>query len=636
MPSRKTSRPPLLRCTSMSAAYSGDLQIDILPISDSTLQTRCFMIIFQAAAETKSPALPAALMTAALTEDEKDALSAQLRLDLSTTRFHLQSLIEERDAHNQELVSANEEIQSANEELQSSNEELETTKEELQSANEELQTVNEELQQRNLVLTQTGNDLTNLLSSVNIPLLMLTNDLKVRQFTPPMQRLLNVRTADIGRSISEIRLQLSIEDIEPILLDVMETLGTREVEVQDREGRWNLLRVRPYRTSENHIEGLVVVLVDIDQLRRSQQELIESRDFVSTVVESVPVPIVVLHKDCSILSNNSAFRELTGMPTKDLKGRSLPDLVGNLWGLNGFVTKLNVLADAPDGETFEFEHESTTARRKILLIKGLAVLSDGDRVILLVMEDITARREAEVVMERQKLALEQEVVTAAHALDRTQEELRGLTAHLFTVQEEERQRVSRELHDDVSQRLSFVELMLKDIGTDSCSEEEKRQMSSVREHIQTLNDDVRSISHRLHPSILDDLGLSTALKALVTEFGERERMPATFVSQNVPETQFQPATTAMYRITQEALRNVAKHAGKTHVKVLLNGKGNSLHLEVLDLGLGFDQDSDLRPDGLGLISMKERARLARGSFAIESELGRGTKVSVEIPLESHA
>ena len=378
------------------------------------------------------------------------------------------------------------------------------------------------------------------------------------------------------------------------------------------------------------------MLVDIDQLRRSQQELIESRDFVSTVVESVPVPIVVLHKDCSILSNNSAFRDLTGVPTKDLKGRSLPDLVGNLWGLDGFVTKLNLLADAPDGETFEFEHESTTARHKILLIKGLAVLSDGDRVILLVMEDITARREAEVVMERQKLALEQEVVTAAHALDRTQEELRGLTAHLFTVQEEERQRVSRELHDDVSQRLSFVELMLKDLVNGEHSNEDKRQMSSVREHIQTLNDDVRSISHRLHPSILDDLGLSTALKALVTEFGEREGMPATFVSQDVPETQSQPAMTAMYRITQEALRNVAKHAGKTHVKVLLNGKGNSLQLEVLDLGLGFDQDSDLRPDGLGLISMKERARLAHGSFAIESELGRGTKVSVQIPLESHA
>src|SRR6185437_3870482 len=158
------------------------------------------------------------------------------------------------------------------------NEELETTKEELQSTNEELQTVNDELQQRNAILTQTGNDLNNLLTSVNIPLMMLTEDLHIRQFTPPMEKLLNVRVSDVGRPISEIRLQLSIENIEPILREVLDTLGARELEVQDRDGRWYLLRFRPYRTAENKIEGLVVVLVDIDQLRSSQQDLRAARD----------------------------------------------------------------------------------------------------------------------------------------------------------------------------------------------------------------------------------------------------------------------------------------------------------------------------------------------------------------------
>jgi two-component system CheB/CheR fusion protein len=255
---------------------------------------------------------------------------AQLRQDLASTRFHLQSLIEERDARNQELVSANEEIQSANEELQSTNEELETTKEEMQSANEELQTVNEELQQRNATLTQTGNDLTNLLNSVNMPILMLTEDLKIRQFTPPMERLLNIRAADVGRSISEIRLQLSVENIEPILIEVLDTLGTREFEVQDRDGKWNLLRIRPYRTAENKIDGLVVLLVDIDQLRLSQQELRIARDFANSVVLSVRVPVVVLELDCTIRSANKAFRELTQMKENELGGRFLPDLVEHL------------------------------------------------------------------------------------------------------------------------------------------------------------------------------------------------------------------------------------------------------------------------------------------------------------------
>jgi two-component system, chemotaxis family, CheB/CheR fusion protein len=396
------------------------IQIDVLPITSASSRPRCFLILFQILEKGENgraigqPPLPH------LTMDEKDRLVAQMRQDLSSTRFHLQSLVEERDARNQELVSANEEIQSANEELQSTNEELETTKEELQSANEELQTVNDELQQRNNVLTQTGNDLTNLLNSVNIPLLMLTSDLHIRQFTPPMQKLLSVRSTDIGRSISEIRLQLSIEDIEPILTDVLETLGTRELEVQDREGRWYLLRVRPYRTSENKIEGLVVVLLDIDQLRRSQQHLVDAMDFVTSVVESVPVPIVVLNQDRSIRTENTSFRQLTQTQPKEVEGRSFPDLVGRLWGAEGLQEQLDHLLDAPLGTTIEHELQSTTARPKSLFIKGKALSTDGKRVLLLMMEDVTARREAEALIARQKEALESEIAVAARKLNRTQ------------------------------------------------------------------------------------------------------------------------------------------------------------------------------------------------------------------------
>ena len=133
--------------------------------------------------------------------EDKDKLIAQLRQDVASTKLYLQSLLEERDARNQELVSANEEIQSANEELQSTNEELETTKEELQSANEELHTVNDELQNRNAILTQASNDLQNLLNSVNLPLLMLGNALDIRHFTPPTQRVMNLRASDIGRPV---------------------------------------------------------------------------------------------------------------------------------------------------------------------------------------------------------------------------------------------------------------------------------------------------------------------------------------------------------------------------------------------------------------------------------------------------
>ncbi|WP_263418628.1 CheR family methyltransferase [Terriglobus albidus] len=611
------------------------LQLDVLPITSATARTRCFLILFSTPeAKSKSEAFHQAALPV-LSIDDKEKLIAQLRQDLTSTRFHLQSLIEERDARNQELVSANEEIQSANEELQSTNEELETTKEELQSANEELQTVNEELQQRNAVLTQTGNDLTNLLTSVNMPLLMLTENLHIRQFTPPMERLLNVRASDIGRSISELRLQLSIDDIEPILLDVLDTLGTREVEVQDREGRWYLLRVRPYRTTDNKIEGLVVLLVDIDQLRSSQQELREARDFANTVVQSVPVPVVVLKADCTVRSVNNSFRELTQMKDSDLIGRSFPDLANLFWGVNGLTEQLHELAKSAAGTAIELEHESTTAQRKTISIKAQALSTDGDRILLLTLEDVTLHKEAERALNQQQEALQNEVEVTGKTLLQAREQLSELAAHLFSVQEEERQYVARELHDDISQRLSALEILCDTWRGRTNNPEEKRDLASLHDQLHALNDDIRTISHRLHPSILNHLGLAAAVRALVDDFREREKMPATFAESDIPEKLDQVISTSLYRITQEALRNVGKHAGPTHVKVMLTGEDHTIRLSVRDFGIGFDQESEYPLHGLGLISMKERARIAGGSFEILSSLGEGVSITVTVPNGAH-
>ena len=609
------------------------IQVDILPISSAFARAHCFLVLFQTLLDAPSVSVAELLPPESPASGATDADSFRLRSDLDTTRIHLQALVDERDIHTQELVTANEEIQSANEELQSSNEELETTKEELQSSNEELQTVNEELQQRNLVLLQTSNDLTNLLHSVHIPLLMLTSELKIRQFTPPMQRLMNIRKSDIGRSISEIRLQLSVEDIEPLLQEVLETLNGRELEVMDRDGRWHMLRIRPYRTAENRIEGLVVVLVDIHQLRSSQQQLSDARDFATSVIESVPFAVVILNRNCTIRSVNTAFRKLTSTLKFDLVDHSFPDLVEGLWGLDGFLPPLLELMKADENKNLELEHISTTVREMTLLIRGQALLADKHQVILLTMEDITRRRSAEHRLSGHQRDLEARVEADARLLERTKEELRGLTAHLFNAQEEERQHVARELHDDVSQRLSLLAQSLENIQSARAEVDRQAEIVALRTELQSLNSDVRQISHRLHPSILTDLGLTAALRSLVDEFGKREGMPATFVSLNVPDLAPQPAVTALYRIAQEALRNVAKHAGKTHVKVMLEGGDQKLRLEVLDIGQGFDMETDFPREGLGLISMKERARLAGGEAKIVSALGRGTTVTVDVPLE---
>src|SRR5690349_20562313 len=159
-----------------------------------------------------------------------------LKAELTATRDYLQSVIEQQEAANEELQSANEEVQSANEELQSINEELETSKEEIQSSNEELATVNDELQHRNAELAQSNDDLTNLLSSVQMAIVMLGRDLRIRRFTPAAEKLLNLIPADVGRPIADIKLNFGVDDLEQMALEAIESMSAREREVKDRDG----------------------------------------------------------------------------------------------------------------------------------------------------------------------------------------------------------------------------------------------------------------------------------------------------------------------------------------------------------------------------------------------------------------
>src|SRR5262249_52236509 len=158
---------------------------------------------------------------------------------------------------------------SANEELQSTNEELQTAKEEAQSANEELATVNEELRHRNAELARVNNDLINLLSGVNIPIVMVSRDLRIRRFTPMAEKVFNLIPTDMGRPISDIKPNLQLADLSQMIADVIDSLVPHESEVRDREGHWFSLRIRPYVTLDNKIDGASVVLLDIDSIKRA-------------------------------------------------------------------------------------------------------------------------------------------------------------------------------------------------------------------------------------------------------------------------------------------------------------------------------------------------------------------------------
>src|SRR5262249_21955861 len=238
-----------------------EVNIEVVPFKVPTSEATWHLVVFDKVSPEKKDGAKKQKSKAAVRHSEVE----QLREELSATKESLQAIIEEQEATNEELKSANEEIESSNEELQSTNEELETAKEELQSTNEELTTLNEELSNRNIEMIQVNSDLNNLLSSVQIPIVMVDSGLTVRRATPAAAQFLNIRDADIGRRLSELKPMIDIPNLEALLREVIETLTTREKKVRDSQGRQFLLRIRPYRTADNKIDGAVLTLLDFTE-----------------------------------------------------------------------------------------------------------------------------------------------------------------------------------------------------------------------------------------------------------------------------------------------------------------------------------------------------------------------------------
>jgi signal transduction histidine kinase len=239
---------------------------------------------------------------------------------------------------------------------------------------------------------------------------------------------------------------------------------------------------------------------------------------------------------------------------------------------------------------------------------------------------------------RRQVAVQQAALARyTQELEQHREELRRLTATLLRVQEEERRRLSCELHDDLNQKLAVLVMEVDALerqaaaaGTRAPAEAAPRAgLRALRQRVVELSDDVRGLAYRLHPSILDHLGLAIALQSYVEEFAKREKIRVTFTHRHVPETLPPDVSTCVYRVAQEALRNVARHAKASRVAMTLWLAGQSLHLAVKDAGIGFDPDERR---GLGLVSMEERVRAVNGNLSVRSKPGDGTQVEVQVPV----
>ena len=311
------------------------VNLEVIPLKN--LREHCFLILFEEAKKAsggRELAEPQPVGKGRSPGNEKANRIAELETELSETREYLQSMQEQHEAANEELQAASEEAQSANEELQSVNEELETSKEELESANEELTTVNEEMTNRNLELNRLNNDLINLQASANLAIVLLGRDLTIRRFGPQAEKQFDLRLADVGRPIGHIRHKLVLGDATSSPLDLeglsAEVIsGVRELgrEVRDKSGRWYSLRLRPYLTLDNQVDGAVLVLVDIDTLKRSEHAVRESEARYRAMFESTNVGVSETDAETGrLLRVNEQFARIAGYSAAELVGKSFLEL----------------------------------------------------------------------------------------------------------------------------------------------------------------------------------------------------------------------------------------------------------------------------------------------------------------------
>ena len=266
------------------------LDLSVIPLQDIAYFENLLMVVFEQTPELAQVEPDKLSVTCSTDQD-----TVKLQQELKTTRDNLHTTIEDLETSNEELKSSNEELQSTNEELQSTNEELETSKEELQSLNEESTTVNAELQSRIDELSQTNDDIKNLLNSTQIATLFLDTELKIRRFTPKMTDIISLMPTDINRSISHFSSCLEEIKLTEHASQVLKTLDKIELEVNDDKGRFYKMRVLPYRTSNNVIDGVVISFEDVTQLKSIENSLRSNEQRYKSLFDNCPVAVLEIN-----------------------------------------------------------------------------------------------------------------------------------------------------------------------------------------------------------------------------------------------------------------------------------------------------------------------------------------------------
>ena len=712
-----------------------DVNFEVIPIRAESTHERFYVIVFQEATPKASAKTESKHLVAQETRKELPLARQKERFtrEIRQLRGQLQSLIEEHETTSEEFKTANEEVLSSNEELQSTNEELETAKEELQSSNEELTTVNEELNNRNIELSTANNDLLNVLANANIPVVIVNNDVRIRRFTPAAQTLLNLLPSDLGRYLGEIRPNLDLQSLEQVARHTIETASLQETEVRDTAGVWYMMRARPYKTSENKVEGAVISFQDIDALKRVVEE---TRAYADTLIETAREAIFILDANFRVLVANPAFYNSFQVSPAETVNRLIFELGNRQWDIPALRTLLQSVATRNTRvDDFEVRHNFEHLGERIMVLNARR-LSTRQSLIFLSVDDVTERKKSKEALERQAALLdlahetvivrtlkgeilfwnrgaeemygwtkEDVVGKTTHQLLRTefpqpfseieealkgighwegelvhstkagalrtvssrwawlqqenaepvileinsdvseqkqsQETLRRLSAYLMTLQDEERRRIARELHDSTGQKLAAAKLQIDTLVKSGNLKSHEKALAETSQWIDECFQEVRTLSQLLHPPLLDEAGLISATRWVVDGFSERAKIEVDLKITPELGRLPQPVELAVFRVIQESLSNIHRHSGAKKASIKLARNNNSVSLEVRDDGKGMPPEvfsgSPQRKQivGVGILGMRERLAQLDGTLEIDSTKN-GTTIKVHVPLAAAA
>ena len=321
----------------------------------------------------------------------------ELEQELRYSQENLQATIEELQASNEELKSTNEEMQSTNEELQSINEEMETSKEELQSINEELITVNAELQTKIEQLSQAEGDMKNLLDSITLGSVFLDGKMRIKRFTPEITNVINLIVSDIGRPLGHFVTNLEDVDLVADAGKVLETLRWSEKDVRSRDGKYYLMRIIPYRSMENVIDGVVITFTEITRLKQQAEELATlaateaALGYAEAIVATVREPLIVLDTELQVVSANRAFYKYFRVAAGEVEGRFLYALGRGQWDIPALRELLEgILTHDEIFDNFEVELDFGNIGMKRMLLNARRISHEGipRPLILLAMEEM--------------------------------------------------------------------------------------------------------------------------------------------------------------------------------------------------------------------------------------------------------